>query len=250
MNFCQETTAHQGKRTEASVRQLTSNKIENERSFSRVLPVPLQPVYNTTHTPLELYEVEHPCLLTRKTRAASHVCSLSGFSFTFNILNSQNGSLTNHWQRQSDDRIKACHRPTRRDTGSATRFEFDHSVCLPATDWQKTLFLTAAPVFSAHVLHLSPLFHYVASFFLFYAAFFSLSHSLSLSPSVFPSAAFLCLPPALYSSPFFSALIDPAAECSAATDVFGWGCWWLNGLRDLPNDCLEQQPQGHKTEWN
>lgn len=58
---------------------------------------------------------------------------------TFNILNSKNVSLTNCWQRQSDGRIKACHRPTRRDTGNGTSFEFDHSkiVCLPATDWQK-----------------------------------------------------------------------------------------------------------------
>lgn len=148
----------------------------------------------------------------------------------------QNVSLTNRWQRQSDGRIKACHRPTRRDTGSGTRFEFDHSrsVCLPATDWQKTLFLTAAPVFSTRVLYLSPLFHSVATFF------YSMLHFSPPFPlSVFPSAAFLCLTPALYSSPFFSALIDPAAECSADTDMFGWGCWWLNGLRDLPNDCLE-----------
>lgn len=87
---------------------------------------------------------------------------------TFNKLNSQNGTLTNCWQRQSDRRIKACHRLTPRDTGSATRFEFDHSqtVCLPATDWKKKHSLTAAPVFSAHVLHLFPLFSILCCIFL------------------------------------------------------------------------------------
>lgn len=64
--------------------------------------------------------------------------------------------------------------------------------------------------------------------FLFYAAFFCLS--LFVFIPLFLCTRWPC----------------SGAQCWA-TDLFGWRCWWLNGVRDLPNDCLEQQPQGHKT---
>lgn len=78
--------------------------------------------------------------------------------------------------------------------------------------------------------------------FLFYAAFFCLSLFVCLSP-----AAFVCLSLFVF-IPLFLWTRWPCsgAQCWA-TDLFGWRCWWLNGVRDLPNDCLEQQPQGHKT---
>lgn len=159
---------------------------------------------------------------------------------TFNKLNSQNGTLTADRDSQTAESkpVTDWHPETPAVPLGLSLIILRLFVCLPQTEKKNTLLL----------LHLfSPPMCCICSLcFLFCAAFFSLSHF----QSVFPSAAFLCLPPALYSSPFFSALIDPAAECSAATDVFGWGCWWLNGLRYLPNDCLEQQPQGHKTEWN
>lgn len=92
-------------------------------------------------------------------------------------------------------------------------------VCLPQTDKKQSFLLPH--LFSPPVCCVCPL-----SFILSPRFFYSMLHFSPPFPlSVFPSAAFLCLAPALYSSPFSSALIDPAAECSADTDMFGWGCW-------------------------
>ncbi len=114
-----------------------------------------------------------------------------------------NGCLTNRWQRQSDGRIKACHWPTRRDSSSATRFEFDHSrwlfVCLPQSDKNTPSFCCTCFLHpcAASVPPLS----FCRLFFLFCAAF-SPFLSLSCSPSVFPLLHFCASLPLCIHPPF------------------------------------------------
>jgi len=93
---------------------------------------------------------------------------------TFNILNSKNGSLTNRRQRQSDGRIKACHRPTPAALLGLSLIIHRVFVCLPQTDKKHSFLLLhlfsppvccvcplsfiRSPLIFHSMLHFSPLF--------------------------------------------------------------------------------------------
>lgn len=101
------------------------------------------------------------------------VVSLVTFSTLNNILNSQNGSSTKRWQRQSESKPVTDRRgetPAAPLALSLITHVDCVSACLPVyltqndkTHNNKKISYTAAPAFSTHMLHLSPLCNLVAS---------------------------------------------------------------------------------------